>query len=222
MRRRRIQTGPSICSTHLSPTQPTRRCDSASAMKPTRRFKELIAAILSVLTAAVAMGAAAPAIQITSPTAGTTFNTGQTINVTLVVTAPGAFKTFALIGTGQLGAAQPQPAGSTAPTFALPIPASLQPGNYSITAVGYGANSNIVAQSRVLVQIQNPSALINLILPSDALTFEAIGERLPLQIQGTANGGAPIELSQSPQVSFTSSNLTVGAVDGTGMVSAMG
>jgi hypothetical protein len=191
-------------------------------MKPTSRLKQILASFLLMLAAASATSAAAPAIQITSPAPGTTFNTGQTINVTVDVTAPGAFKTFALIGSGELGAAQPQPAGTTPPSFALPIPANLQPGSYSITALGYGPNSSIVAQSRVLIQIENPSALINLITPSDTLTFEAIGERLPLQIQGTANGGAPIDLSQSPQASFTSSNLTVGAVDSTGMVTAMG
>ena len=223
--RRRILVARLICSTHQSPIRLSRRSGSTSAMSLTRRFKEALfaVAILAVMfTAAVAMGAAEPALQITSPAAGTTFNTGQTINVTVNVTALGSFKRFALIGERRLGAAAPQLASKTPLTFSLPIPANLQPGPYSLTAIGYGPNQTIIAESVVVVQIENSSALLDLITSSSALTFEAIGERLPLRIGGATPDGTPVDLTHSSHVSFASSDLTIGTVDNTGVVTAVG
>lgn len=162
---------------------------------------------------------AAPGISIMKPAAGAVFNSGQMINVTVRVTSPGSFRSYALIGNHRLGAAAPLNASGT-PSFALTIPAEQQPGPYFLTVIGYGPEGTVVAQDDVQIQIESPAALLNLIAPANTLTFEAIGEQLPLQIVSGAPGGTPLDVTHSSHLAFTSSNPAVGMVDSNAMVTA--
>ncbi|MGO9062790.1 MAG: choice-of-anchor D domain-containing protein [Candidatus Binataceae bacterium] len=162
-----------------------------------------------------------PSLSITSPANGATVNTGDTVKITVQATAAAQFtRGVTCIGGRGLGATaiDKQPPFD----FSLTIPANLAPGQYNLTALGYGAGTKPLATASVTLQVQSPSALLTLIPPSSELAFSAIGEQLPLRIQGTDSAGKLLDLTESPLLLYRSSDETIAAVSSKGMVTAVG
>ncbi len=163
----------------------------------------------------------APSIAITSPANGSTVSAGETVSVTLSVVQPGAFtRGISVIGEGRLGAA---PVKSSPPfTFTLTVPSNLPPGNYQLTALGFGAAPRPLAAASIILHVEPISGLLSLTAPPEGLSFEAIGEQLPLRVIGGAAGGRAVNLAASSAVGLVSADSSVATVDSQGLVTAVG
>src|SRR5690625_529763 len=130
----------------------------------------------------------AAAIAFVAPPAGATVEVGKTLTIKLAITHPAAFaNSIYVIGQGDLGSTEVAVQASATATLAVPANAAL--GHYTLTAIGQPPTSTdrITASTSVRV-IPNPAIPIPLQLPQGPLTFEAIGERLPITVPGATKG----------------------------------
>lgn len=162
-----------------------------------------------------------PSLTITSPASGSTVNTGDTVKISVQATGASQFtRGVVCIGGRGLGATV---IDKTPPyNFSLAVPSDLAPGDYNLTALGYGAATNPLATASITLQVESPSALLTLIPPSSELAFSAIGEQLPLVIRGMDASGQLLDLTESSHVLYSSSDQTVGTVSPKGIVTAVG
>jgi hypothetical protein len=201
-----------------------------------------IAALAFVLTflsgASRALAAdPAPKLEIVTPTTGTVFQSGQTIQLTVLTTHALAARRpgIAVLGDGGLGGAVlhrrrafASPLGTPLPRKGPPvfggsivIPANLKPGQYKLTAVARGLRDKLVASAPVYVQIElPPNALLSLTPPPPPMVFEAIGEQLPLRIVGNTSGGL-VNLTGSQNLALTASDPSIVSVGPNAMVTAV-
>ncbi len=162
-----------------------------------------------------------PSLNITSPANGATVNTGDTVKITVQATGAAQFtRGVACIGGRGLGATaiDKQPPFD----FSLTVPPNLAPGRYNLTALGYGAGTKPLASALITLQVESPSALLSLIPPTSELAFSAIGEQLPLRIQGTDSSGKLLDLTESSHLLYSSSDETIATVSSKGIVTAAG
>lgn len=162
---------------------------------------------------------ASAAIAFTAFANGATVEAGQSIHVVLDVTHPDAFtRGIALVGERGLGATAIK---TEAPySYTLAVPASLAPGAYHLSAVGYGAQPEALAHEGITLQIRLPgNALLSLSPPPTPLVFEAIGEQLPIRVTGHTNGGT-VALGEAPRLDYVSSRPAIAPVDDGGLVTA--
>jgi hypothetical protein len=162
-----------------------------------------------------------PALSITSPTNLMSVNTGDTLKIT--VQAKGASKfTRGVVCIGGHGLGATAIDRKPPFDFSLAVPSSLAPGQYHLTALGFGAAAKPLAVATVTIQVESPSALLSLVPPASEIAFSAIGEQLPLRIQGTDSTGKLIDLTESSHLLYGSSDETVGTVNSHGLVTAVG
>lgn len=143
-----------------------------------------------------------PTLAFATPPAGATAEVGTTLAITLNVTNPNSlYGDIYVIGQGELGTVQMP---SEAPyTATLAVPADLNLGNYTLTAVGQtSASATPISASTVIGIVPNPAIPVDLQLPQGGLVFEALGERLPITVPGATQG---LEyLSAAPSIATVS------------------
>jgi hypothetical protein len=192
--------------------------------------RSMAALLLAALTMAIGCGGGGgsvinppvqPALSITSPANGATVNTGDTLKVTVQAKGASQF-TRGVVCVGGRGLGATAIDKKLPFDFSLTVPANLAPGQYHLTALGYGAATNPLATASLTLKVESPPALLTLVPPSSELAFSAIGEQLPLRIQGTDSTGKLLDLTESSHLLYRSTDETVGTVNSVGIVTAVG
>ncbi|MHB8527459.1 MAG: Ig-like domain repeat protein [Candidatus Acidiferrales bacterium] len=178
-----------------------------------------------LLAVAVASGAQQnpPLLQITSPAEGTVVNPGQTISVT--VTSPGnaSFLQVGVIGEGPIGFSSL--VTSVPAQFSMSIPTNIACRKFMLTAVGATSSGQSAESLTILIDVERPdrpTALSQLDSKTPGLSFDAIGEQLPLVLLGTFSDGSILDVTRSTNVTYSSSDSSIAAVDTNGMVTGTG
>lgn len=153
------------------------------------------------------------------------FNPGQTITVSVTSPANASFSQVGVVAEDPIG-------GST--SLATSVPAQLSITlplainafrTYALTAVGATSSNQFAQSTPVLIDIEDvyrPSQLLQLDSPTPGLSFNAIGEQLPLIVIAAFPDGNVSDVTRSTYITYTSSNSSIATVDVNGMVTATG
>lgn len=161
-------------------------------------------------------------LQITSPTEGTVASPGQT--VTVVVT-PNPGVTPSAVWLSVPPELSPGLQGLSAPPFqfSLPVPTSVfDAGNYPIRALGIigpgqGASANPVDLD---VEPSSSISITSLKVSPLRVDFTTAGQNVQFHVQGAFSDGSGMNLTNSTQINYTSSDPTIATVSNTGLVTA--
>lgn len=161
-----------------------------------------------------------PLLQITSPAAGTVFNPGQTISVSVTSPANASFSALGVIPEDPLTTTDVQT--SVPATFSVTIPTNINCGPYLLTAMG--ASSGQTAQSTpVSIDVERPDmpTALSAQMPGSQVTLEALGQQFPIILFAAFSDGSVLTVTQSSYVTYSSSNTAVATVDNNGMVTGV-
>ena len=160
---------------------------------------------------------AAQSLQITSPTAGTIVNPGQSVAVT--VTGAGTFSDVTIIGQTPFGSSD-QALSAPPYQFTIEVPGSISPGQYTLTAVGI-TSSAFIYSTPVLVDVERPDSPVSISTEPSLLSLYP-GQMGYLRVIGTFSDGTSLDLTQSTTTTFSSSATTVATVSAFGIVTPVG
>jgi hypothetical protein len=153
-------------------------------------------------------------LRITSPLSGTSVNPGQAISVAVSSPAGMSFTQVFVVGEDPLGVSNV--AGSLPSQFTLSIPVNLTPRKYLLTAWGVSSAAQVVQSSPIMIDVERPDAPTQVSAEPRAIKFESQGEQLPIRIWGTFTDGSYVDLTESSNVSYMSSNPLVATVGARG------
>jgi len=176
-------------------------------------IRAFLAAVLSFACVATAH---AQQVSITSPTNGSTYAPGSTINVTATVT--GGVVIGVKVGAQDMGMTTYQ---LTAPyTLSLPVPSKVI-GPRNLVAVGLIANETIVFSPPVSVDIE-PSAIPTAInFQQSLVAFGYAGQQQRVGVTATFADGSTLDITKSTQLTFASANPSLVSVDSTGLMTGL-
>lgn len=160
-----------------------------------------------------------PLLQITSPTDGTVVNPGQTVSV--VVTAPSGvpFTNVFVVGQDPIGFSN---VVGTAPfQFSVTIPKIINAGQYQLTAVATTGSGPEVDSEPVTIDVERADTPTKLVASLPLLVFESQGAQIPVRISGAFSDGSFLDLTESSNMTYSSSNTSVATVNSMGMVTAV-
>jgi hypothetical protein len=138
-------------------------------------------------------------LQITSPVQGTSFplyTEGQTYAITL--SADPSVSNIFVTPQSPLPAAQPT---SNPLQFTLTLPTNIDPGIYSIGAVGFTSSGDVEA-APVLIDVERAGYPISLTVQPVALQLRGAGDQTPISVWGTYGDGTKLFLSNSTELSY--------------------
>ncbi len=138
-------------------------------------------------------------LQITSPVQGTSFplyTEGQTYAITL--SADPSVSNIFVTPQSPLPAAQPT---SNPLQFTLTLPTNIDPGIYSIGAVGFTSSGDVEA-APVLIDVERAGYPISLTVQPVALQLRGAGDQTPISVWGTYGDGTKLVLSNSTELSY--------------------
>ena len=170
---------------------------------------------LSIIPAALAQ----TLLQITSPTQGTSFPLcTEGASYTITLSADPSVTNIFVTTQSPLPAAQPT---SNPAQFTLTLPTNIDPGIYSIGAVGYTTSSDVEA-APVLIDVERADAPTSLTIQPISLQLQGAGDQVPISVWGTYSDGTNLFLSNSTQLSYNSNAKTVATVSGQLSANAQG
>jgi hypothetical protein len=158
---------------------------------------------------------AQPTLQITSPANGAVFRPGQTITVS--VTGSGIASVF-IAGEGPLG--YTAPVSGPPFQFSVPIPATITPKQYTLTAIGLGASGQKGASAQITIAIQRSDSPVSLHVQPSVLRLN-VGQAGYLRVSGTYSDGTVAYLTQAASTTFVSSAPAIATVNNYGAVTAV-
>ena len=182
-----------------------------------RRLSKQASALLPALTLTVSLQAS-PAVTITSPVDGAVFHPGQTMIVTVDAT-PLAFKTVGVAGKLPLGFSKILYAPPY--RFLMKIPPNIDPGPYTLIAVGVLHSGEAVHSPWVRVAIERPDSPLRIESDLHTLILDYIGESIHLVVEGTFADGSKISLTRSTFTKYESDTPDVVTVDAHGIAVAI-
>ena len=157
------------------------------------------------------------AITITTPASGSIVTPGQSLQVSVNVSAGTRFNAIQVIGE-DIGIS---PAKQTPPySFALTIPNNVI-GPKNITALGIIGQDNGVFSEPVIVDVEIPTVLTNLDVNPPQISFTFVGNQANLTVFGTFADGSQANIRHSSYTSYATNDATVATVTG-GVVTAVG
>jgi hypothetical protein len=160
-----------------------------------------------------------PLLQITSPTAGTVVNPGQTMTVAVTSPASASFSQVAVIGEDPIGFSSI--ATSVPAQFSFTIPTDIACRTYMLTAVGTTASGQSAESATILIDVERPDLPTSLSALLPGITFEAQGEQSPAVILATFSDGSVLDVTESSNVAYSSSNTSIAMVDAAGTVTGV-
>ncbi len=168
--------------------------------------------------ALISLAAAAHAVVITSPAAGSLAAPGQTISVTV---DPGSttYKFLTVVGEAPIGFSQ---LVSAAPySFNVAIPAGIPAlRKYSLTAIGNIAAGTNDISAPLPIDVERADSPVS--LKSEIAYLETeLGETTNLTLTGYFGDGAHFDVTESSKTTYSSSNPAVATVSATGAVTAL-
>ncbi len=160
--------------------------------------------------------ALAQQLQITSPVADTMVTSGTTL--TIIVSADPSVR---ILGVLTDGAFPDFRQGSSLNEFLQPIPTTIRPGVYHLTAVGVTSTRDVESES-VAIDVEPQSYPIAVESKSPLISFLSIGDKQSLQVTGTFSDGTKLDVTRSTRTTYTSNNPQVVTVDSSGLVTSVG
>jgi len=160
-----------------------------------------------------------PAIQITSPAPGTIVAPGQSLSVTVASPTGITITQAAVAGDTAWGFSNT--ATSLPAQLTISIPASTSEGNHPLTAFA-STPQGFLQSSPVLVDVERADLPKALALDPGTIMLSSPGQTLPLSLVGTFSDGTTLDLTNSSNVTYSSSVQTIATVDNNGVVTAQG
>lgn len=161
----------------------------------------------------------AQTLQITSPSNSggvPVFQEGQVYTITL--SADPSFSSLLVIPQSPLPAVQPT---SNPVQFTLTLPTNINPGIYTIGAMGFTSSSDVEA-SPVQIDVERQDAPTSLISTPTFVTINGIGTTQPSNVQGVFSDGSTLSLKNSSLISYRSDSPSVVTVASNGMMTTVG
>jgi hypothetical protein len=156
-------------------------------------------------------------LRIIAPLEGRVVSSGQLVHV-IVETTPGkTFFTVCLIGENMgigMGGLKTEPPFE----FDIQIPDNVI-GRKHLTAMGKLATGEVVFSKPISMDVENPAAGPLKVEPS-TMYFHYAGQELPLTAQARSPDGRTLDVRESSQIQFRSTDESVAVVSPTGMVTA--
>jgi hypothetical protein len=163
--------------------------------------------------------ASSSVLQITAPANGTIVSPGQ--KVTVIVSSP---TDLALKGVVVLG----EPIGfsnvatSLPAHFSLTIPSRTSCRQYKLVAIGTTLSGQELSSNQVLIDVEPSGLPVSLSPLMPAVEFDNLGETFPVKISGNFSDGSVLDVTESSNLVYSSSNNDVVTVDNFGMLTARG
>lgn len=184
----------------------------------TKRFSHSRRALLGFfLFCGLAGQAGAQQVTITSPSSGTMYTPGSTINVTANVT--GGTVLGVRIGVQDIGTSAYQ----LAPPYflSLTVPSGIV-GPRTLFAMGLVANNTAVFSSPVTIDIELSTPPTAITFQQQLVAFGYVGDQERIGVTATFADGSTMDISKSTELSFTSGNNSLVSVDSSGLMTALG
>jgi len=168
------------------------------------------------------------ALSITTPTSGTSVAQGGTLTVHVVNTNSGVTQVLlagSLVSVAGLSITSTLQTAQSAMDFTVPIPQTMKPGTYRLAvldATSAQTLQNTTNMAGPVTVVVVPSVAITaLSLQPTPITLRYVGDRASVRVIGTGSG-LYAELTESPGVTFQSSDASVATVDSAGRVTGIG
>jgi IPT/TIG domain len=161
---------------------------------------------------------AQPLLQITAPADGTIVNPGQTITVN-VTSSPGVVvSAISVLAEDPLDVQDF--AASTPAQISVTIPASLDSlRRYMVTAFGL-ANGQVAKSQTIFLDVERPDQPIDFFVGSDSVDMESQGQQTPIKVFAVFSDGSLFDVTESSNVTYSTSNGSIISVDANGMITA--
>jgi Big-like domain-containing protein len=186
------------------------------------RLSIILASIVIAMFMAAGVCAAAqssPSLQITSPSIGAVVNPGQTISVTVTSPAGTSFAQVGVVGEDPIGFSSI--ATSVPAQFSITIPTDIACRPFMLTAVGTTSSGQSVQSATILIDLERPDLPTALSAQILGIKFKSLGEQFPIVLLAAFSDGSILDVTQSSNVVYSSSNTSIATVDANGLVTAV-
>lgn len=162
-------------------------------------------------------------LRIDSPADGTVVSPGETISVSVTSASGAALSNVGLLGEDPMGIYGP--ASSWPARFSITIPRVTSCRRYSLTAVANNAAGELVESNSIALDIERPDMPVSLSevnsSKGSAMIAEAPGETHRFLMLAHFADGRVLEVSESPKLSFQSTDTRIVTVAETGTATAV-
>jgi hypothetical protein len=183
------------------------------------RFVRFTACATFLAAAALGVAQTQPSLQITSPADGSSVNPGSAVSFSVSTPTGTAFSAVGVIGEEPLGVS-----GVTASLpaqFTLAIPSQLALRQYAVTAMGVTVAGASVESDPVNIDVERSDMPLSFSTQAKWLTLEAAGQSIPTIVVASFSDGSNLDVTQSTNVTYQSTNTSIASVDNRGMVTGL-
>jgi hypothetical protein len=159
-------------------------------------------------------------LQIASPASGTIVSPGQSLSVSVTSPSNAVFTDVVIVGESPLPLVNE--AMSVPAEFSLDIPLNIASRKYAISAMGLTASDQNVESDAIWIDIERPDMPVSIAEATGSLYFTAPGQKLPINLLGTFADGSELYITESSNVTYTSSDTNIVTVASYGIVTATG
>jgi len=179
---------------------------------------------LTILAALLAFSVLAlpqtqPSLQINSPADGTVVNPGQAVSFSVSSPSGSSFSAVGVVGEDPLDVSNV--VTSLPAQFTLTIPSQLALRPYMVTASGVTGGVS-VESTPLNIDVERSDMPLSLSAQSRWLTLETVGQTAPMILLATFADGSVLDVTQSTNLSYQSTNTSIATVNNTGMVTGAG
>jgi hypothetical protein len=150
-------------------------------------------------------------LQITSPTEGTNLSPGQSLSISVISLTNTPVVNVSVFGEDPIGTTTL--ANSLPAQFSLAIPQDIAPRKYALTAVAGTNNGQVLYSDPVIIDVERTDLPTRLTCDPDSISFDGQSGDEPLKIYANFSDGAYLDVTDSSNVTYTSSNLAIATVD---------
>jgi len=150
-------------------------------------------------------------IAITSPANGSIVHPGQVLAVSVTSPTDVPFTHVAVLGE-QIGFSDLQTAVPA--TLSLTIPKNIACRSYTLTALGVTTSGQRAESDPILIDVEPTDTPVSISTTTSGIAFGVPGETSPIQLLATFSDGSVLDVTESSNVAYSSSNTRVAMVEG--------
>lgn len=159
-------------------------------------------------------------LHITSPQNGSIISPGQTLSVVVVPASGITLTDVSIVAETPFEAT---PLISTPPfQFSVSTPVDITIGKYNLTAWAIDSQGQTVVSAPVRISVERSDNPVSISPQVSQLYFEAYGQQLRVATTAKFTDGSTADVSESSNLTYTSSDDTVATVSPSGIVTAVG
>jgi centrosomal CEP192-like protein len=160
-------------------------------------------------------------LQIESPPDGTVVHPGETIKVRVTSSTDRTWSSL-LVVSPVSGLPSNVVTQSVPAELAVTIPSDVdKAGQYPFTAMGTTTSGELVESASITLDVERPDMPVSLWSQFESLIFEAKGQSGPMMLTATFSDGKVLEVTESPNVTYRSTDTKVVTVDEAGTATAV-